>query len=155
MLWSVLTGYRISESLNVQWKDIDLGTRKIVTANRDSFSTKSGRDRVIPINDVLLPMLQKRFSVDGKSTLVFHRRGFPLDRVSITHKFKRLVRDCKLCPEYKWHSLRHTFASWLVQSGVPLYTVSKLLGHSQISTTQIYAHLSHESIATELNKIAV
>jgi site-specific recombinase XerD len=86
---------------------------------------------------------------------VFHRKGYPLDRVTITHQFKKLVRELKLNPSYKWHGLRHTFASWLVQSNVPLYTVSKLLGHSQISTTQVYAHLSNESMALELNKLAV
>jgi integrase len=155
LLWSVLTGCRISVSLQIRWKDIDLTQRRIVIANSDLFNTKSGHDRTIPINDSLLPMLQRRFAIENRSELVFHKRGYPLNRVSITHKFKRLVRELKLNPDFKFHSLRHTSASWLVQSGVPLYTVSKVLGHSQISTTQIYSHLSHESIAAELNKIAV
>jgi integrase len=84
LFWSVLTGCRISESLQIRWKDIDLAKRMIVIANSDSFATKSGRDRAIPINDALLPMLQRRFAADNKSELVFHRKGFPLDRVSIT-----------------------------------------------------------------------
>ena len=56
-------------------------------------------------------------------------------------KLNHLSNKANLNPQLKFHSLRHTFASWLVQNGVSIYTVSKLMGHSQIQTTQIYSHL--------------
>jgi site-specific recombinase XerD len=60
----------------------------------------------------------------------------------VSHKFKYWVYEAKL-PNDKlhFHSLRHTFASWLVQDGVSLYEVQKLLGHSNIAVTQAYSHL--------------
>jgi site-specific recombinase XerD len=60
--------------------------------------------------------------------------------------FKRYVLRADLNPKLKFHSLRHTFASWLVQKGVSIYEVSKLLGHSDIRVTQIYAHLTLDNL---------
>jgi integrase family protein len=50
-----------------------------------------------------------------------------------------------------FHTLRHTFASWLVQKGVPLHTVAELMGHRSIAMTQRYAHLSPESLRNAVN----
>ena len=56
-------------------------------------------------------------------------------------------------PEFTIHSLRHTFASRLVQKGVPLYTVQKLLGHTDIRTTQRYAHLAPDNLKQAIEKL--
>lgn len=56
--------------------------------------------------------------------------------------------------ECRWHDLRHTCASWLVQAGVPLYTVSEMLGHSSTSVTQRYAHLAPEHLTAAVAKLA-
>ena len=54
---------------------------------------------------------------------------------------------------YGFHSLRHTFASWLVQTGVDLYTVQKLMGHSTISMTERYAHLAPDNLKSAVKKL--
>ena len=68
----------------------------------------------------------------------------------ISHKIKKIIKQAGINQQLNFHSLRHTFASWLVQAGVSIYEVSKLLGHSNIRTTEIYAHLEignlHEAV---------
>ena len=64
----------------------------------------------------------------------------------LSHKFAAYIRKAKINSKLNFHSLRHTFASRLVQRGVSIYEVSKLLGHSDIKTTQIYAHLRNEDL---------
>ncbi len=73
----------------------------------------------------------------------------------VTHKLKRYIRRLDLDDRLRFHSLRHTFASWLVQDGVSLYEVQKLLGHSSISMTQVYSHLQPEQLRDTVNKIKV
>ena len=63
---------------------------------------------------------------------------------SLTTAFSRVLKKAGL--DGNLHCLRHTFAAHLLMNGVPLYTVSQLLGHADISTTQIYAHLSEEHL---------
>lgn len=122
LLRSVLTGCRISESVQIKWSDIDLEKRQATIRSSEDSTKKTSPARIIPINDTLLAILKRRAKQNNKEVL-FHRKGFLLDRVSTTHKFKQLVRSLKLNPEFKFHTLRLTFASWLVQIGVPLYTV--------------------------------
>lgn len=63
----------------------------------------------------------------------------------IARKFKEYLKSIDLGDGFSFHSFRHTFASHLVQKGVSLYKVSKLLGHANIRTTEIYAHLTPET----------
>ena len=63
-----------------------------------------------------------------------------------THKLKKYIKLAGLNPKLNFHSLRHTFASWLVQKGVDLYIVKELLGHTSITTTEIYAHLKKDNL---------
>jgi integrase len=137
-LWSVLTGCRISESINVKWSDIDLGRKCVTIRNSEDFTTKTGNERIVPISDTLMPIVTKRMSNNHSSEYVFHRRGYKLDRTSLTHRFKEDIRRLKLNPLLKFHSMRHTFASWGVQDGVSIFSISKLLGHSSVVTTEIY-----------------
>lgn len=68
----------------------------------------------------------------------------PEHKDTVSHRFKRGVRAAGLDDDYKFNTLRHTFASWAVIAGVDLYRVSKWMGHKSISTTEIYAHLAPE-----------
>jgi site-specific recombinase XerD len=87
---------------------------------------------------------------------------FPTTKVTrierISKTFNRVVEELGLNEgitdtRYKvvWHSLRHTYASWLVQSGVSLYTVQKMLGHSRINMTERYSHLHQENMQDAVN----
>ncbi|MDR3596139.1 tyrosine-type recombinase/integrase, partial [Clostridium sp.] len=69
----------------------------------------------------------------------------------ISNNFKAAIRRAELNDKYHFHTLRHTFASWLVQKGVSIYEVSKLLGHADIKTTEIYAHLKENNLRSSVN----
>jgi integrase/recombinase XerD len=73
----------------------------------------------------------------------------------VTKKFKDYVREAGINPKLHFHSLRHTFATWLVQSGVRIYEVQKLLGHSNISVTQICSHLAAMELHEAVEKISI
>ena len=76
-----------------------------------------------------------------------------MEKDFISKTFKKCVLDAELDERLHFHSLRHTFASWLVQEGVSLYEVQKLLGHPSSSVTQIYSHLQPEQMHSTVNRI--
>lgn len=136
---------RCGELLNLKWEDIDF--------KREEFTVvkaKMHKTRKIPINSRLMEILE---GVSRKNEYVFSNLGgSKLDATTLQEKFRRAVNTSGI----KWctlKSLRHTFASHLVMSGVPLLTVSKLLGHSNINTTMIYAHLSQEHLHDAVKKL--
>jgi integrase len=79
--------------------------------------------------------------------------GKRLNGGSLSRRFKKFARKCGLPEGIHFHSLRHTGASWLVQSGVPLYSVQKILGHSSPIVTQIYSHLAEEHLHKAVESI--
>jgi site-specific recombinase XerD len=73
----------------------------------------------------------------------------------VSHAFKKAVRKAGVDSRLHFHSLRHTFATWLVQNGVGIYEVQKLLGHSSVAVTQVYAHLAPSELHGAVEKISV
>ena len=76
-----------------------------------------------------------------------------MDESYLTHKFTDYARVAGLKRKLHFHSLRHTYASWLVQSSTPLAEIQKLLGHSSVVTTQIHSHLEEEHLRGAAEKI--
>ena len=141
--FDVNTGLRIGELVNVKWCDIDFENRVIKVKQKEGFVTKSKRDRNVAMNDRVFCL---RTSKKRYGDYVFSwPDGRRMDPVLVSKKFKKYVRLANLGEQYSFHSLRHTFASHLVQRGVSLYIVSKLLGHSNLKTTEVYAHLAPET----------
>ena len=136
---AVLTGMRQCELLALEWQDVDFDQRLILVCNSDHFTTKSRKNRAVPVHDQVLRILSER-KRRQTSEVVFDREGRRLSRYRVSHEFKDAVRRSGLSEDLHFHSLRHTHATWLVENGVPIYDVQKLLGHSSITTTQIYAH---------------
>src|SRR5258708_37802793 len=153
VIMAVSTGLRRGELLNLQWKNVDFQRKLIHIQSDANFHTKQGKKRIVPLSDDALRILWARFD-KMKSDFVFAQNGFKILESNATHKFKAYIKKAGLGQELHFHSLRHTFASWLVQDGVSLYEVQKLLGHSNISITEVYSHLQPETLHSTVNRIA-
>jgi site-specific recombinase XerD len=155
VIFAVITGLRRGEIVNLKWSDIDLERKLLNVQSSPNFSTKLGKRRTIPLSEVAFHLLQSRFG-KGTSEFVFSLNDQKISEGWLTHKFKYYVYEAKLNNDkLHFHSLRHTFASWLVQDGVSLYEVQKLLGHSNISVTQVYSHLQPETLHSTVNRISI
>jgi site-specific recombinase XerD len=143
-MFAVNTGLREMEIISLTWDQIDLPGRVVILSNQ-SHVTKSSRVRNVPLNKTAMDVLMQRKGA-GDGSLVFTYKGRRIHQNHFSGKFKKYILRSGLNPKYNFHSLRHTFASWLVQAGVSIYEVSKLLGHADIKTTQIYAHLRSDDL---------
>lgn len=137
VLLSINTGVRRGEAFNLTWADVDL-KNKLITVEGDT--SKSGQTRHIPLNREALDTLTRwKEQSAGKGFVFPSRGGNRLDNVK--KSWAGLLKLAKV-EKFRWHDLRHTFASKLVMAGVPLNTVRDLMGHSDIKMTLRYAHLA-------------
>jgi integrase len=142
------TGMRKSEILNLQWHDVDLDNRTIILRQ-----TKNNQVRVIPINVTLHKQLVRLRSQRNGSPFVFTTtKGTPY--TTITKIFKRAIHRAGIY-DFRFHDLRHTFASYLVMSGVNIRVVQELLGHKTLAMTLRYSHLSNAQLRNAVEKLAV
>ncbi|MBI9071407.1 MAG: tyrosine-type recombinase/integrase [Melioribacteraceae bacterium] len=147
------TGMRQSELLNLKWDSIDLKNNILTVKNSTEFKTKSKKDRQIPISKTIIKTFAILHKVK-KSDYVFpNEQGYKFHQDTISHRFKDAVRAAGMSEDIHFHSLRHSFASNLVRNGTSLYVVKELLGHTDISTTQIYSHLNVESLHDAILKL--
>ncbi len=160
-MFYLYTGMRRNEGIYCEWTDVDLNGQTIRIPGRKSkynHRTKSGRPRAVPISEPLLDLLVARFNnrkaskALQASDLIFPAhdkygkpKPSPWWKDTVTRRFARWVKDAGLPKSLTVHSLRHTFASNLVQRGVSLYIVGELLGHSDLEVTKIYSHLTPQS----------
>ena len=143
VIFAVNTGVRIGELVNIEWTDIDFERQIIRIRTQEDFTTKSKLERTIPVNDQVFSLLTR---LSRKGRYIFgSSRGGRRCSAKLSKQFTKYLRAAGFGREFTFHSLRHTFASHLVQNGVSLYIVSKLLGHSDIKVTEIYSHLSPET----------
>ncbi len=141
MEFALYSGLRRGELAKLTWKHIDERGFVLVPLG------KTKRERFLPISRRLQGVLNKLRSLDDKGP-----RLFPWSPYTISHKFKKYVLKAGL-EDVRFHDLRHTFASHLVMSGVDIRTVQKLLGHSDIKATLIYAHLSPDYLKTAIDQL--
>jgi len=150
VLLAAATGMRRGEVLNLRWSDVDLERRYLIVRTTPSYKTKSGRMRTIPLNDIALTVLRPKTPAHE---LVFTLNDRPILGNWVQHLFKRYVRKAGLDDRLHFHSLRHTTASWLVQSGSTLYEVQQLLGHASSKVTEIYSHLQPEHLQSTVARL--
>jgi len=130
------TGLRRGETFELIWPHVNLHT-KILTVDGDK--AKSGKTRHIPLNDEAVTVLQSwRDQTQGDGLVFPGKDGKPLE--SVRKAWGGVLKEANIT-NFRWHDLRHDFASKLVMAGVPLNTVRELLGHSDLNTTLRYAHL--------------
>lgn len=148
-LTSLHTGLRFGEVAALTWENVDLSSRTL-----RAVDTKNGESRAAYITDEMAAMLASR-KVYSQSDLVFPGRDRKtgaikvMDAVSASYErtvaelgFNSGITDTR--GKVVFHTLRHTFASWMVMEGVPLSEVGELLGHSDLEMTRRYAHLAPE-----------
>jgi len=149
------TGMRLGELVNMKWNWIDLNQNIITVKCSDTFTTKSKKERIIPIcpalRNVLLNRLPKVLKINTDYFLFSRLSGIKFTEEYISKKFKKIVRAAGLDEKVHFHTLRHSFASILVQRGVSLFVVKELLGHEDLTTTQIYSHLTTENLLSAVN----
>lgn len=135
------TGFRQGNIISLTWGKINLFKRQIIL---DAAEMKNREGQGMPIDDTLFETLIELNKVRHIGTnLVFMRNGRPLYKNLIDRALRRACKKAGI-GNFRFHDLRHTFASLLVQSGVDLYTVQKLMDHKDGRMTQRYAHLTQE-----------
>lgn len=137
----LLTGVRRQEALSARWSNVDLEAEVWLLP-----STKAGKPRHVQLSDAAKQVFQQLHDNASGSAFVFPGRDPSKPLCDPRKALKRLLTAAGIDRPFRIHDTRHTFASLLVQSGISLYTVQQLLGHSQISTTQGYAHLAAQTL---------
>jgi integrase len=145
---SLKTGARRGELFDLTWADVDLGTKNITIRAENS---KSGKTRHIPLNQTAIDTIKAW----KKQAPTKSGRVFPSDdggRLDNVNKAWRNLLNAAEISDFRWHDMRHDFASKLVMNGVPLNTVRELCGHADLNTTLRYAHLApdHKADAVAL-----
>jgi integrase len=149
-LFLLSTGARLNEALKATWGQIDRQTR---VWRIPASVSKSRKIRVVPLNDSALEVLAE-LDTEGKFENLFvnHLTGKPY--TTIMKVWSRLRVKAGL-PQLRIHDLRHQYASFLVNAGRSLYEVQQVLGHSDPSVTQRYAHLSTKSLQDAANTASI
>jgi len=139
------TGMRRGEMLNLKWSDINLKTRMIIIRK-----SKNNEMRMIPINNTLYSTLIEIGPQLDNDYVFADDSGKPF--VTIKTGFKAALRRAGI-KDFRFHDLRHTFASRLVMSGVDIRTVQQLMGHKDIRMTMRYSHLSNAHLREAIKKL--
>ncbi len=135
-------GLRKEELLSLEWSRVSLLRKTILIKE-----TKNGKPKTLPLNKVALGILEQRSKVRSiKNDLVFfNSQGAKFSGYNIWKAFNDALEKAGI-ENFRFHDLRHTFATRLAQAGVDLYKISKLLGHKDIKMTQRYAHHCPDSL---------
>ncbi|MDE2252110.1 MAG: site-specific integrase, partial [Gammaproteobacteria bacterium] len=135
------TGFRYSESLKFAVVDGH--------ASLNGTETKSGKGRRVPLTP------RAKAAADGLLGSLWHAKLQTMDNAWdwVSHRWKQVAAGGG-CPDVTLHILRHTLASRLVQRGVPIYTVSRWLGHSSVKVTERYAKLAPDSLSQALSALS-
>ncbi|MGP2449084.1 site-specific integrase [Pantoea stewartii subsp. indologenes] len=137
--FALLTGARLREILSLTWQDIDLGRRRAVIKAENA---KSGRARQLPLSDEAVAILRQ---IPNSHEYVFSSDGKKHDYF-IRSDFNRALRLTGI-KDFRFHDLRHTWASWHVQDGTPLMVLKELGGWEKLEMVNKYAHLSGEHLS--------
>lgn len=144
------TGMRISELLNLTLKDLNIkmGFIKVIG--------KGNKERMIPIGSYVGEILEQyindyraEFNIKNDSLLFFNKPGQRLSREEFYSILQTIVNSTSITKKVSPHTFRHTFATHLLENGADLRSIQELLGHSDISTTTIYTHISNQKIRSE------
>jgi len=141
------TGLRVSELLNLTLNDIDLENCIIRCIGKGS------KERMIPIGEYVLSSMMayldrrpKLYIMKRDEHLFLNNHGKGLSRISFFKMIKKRLKLSNINVDVSPHTLRHSFATHMIEYGSDLRVVQELLGHSDISTTRIYTHISNQKV---------
>jgi integrase len=142
VIFALNTGMRMGEITALTWAGVDLFRRTVTV-----FRSKNGERRTIPINQTVLVLLKHKHSKrDNTTDLVFtSQAGTAVDGANIRRALASALKTSKI-QDFHFHDMRHTCATQMVQAGVDLYKVQRILGHKSPIMTQRYAHHYPESL---------
>lgn len=138
--FSLATGLREANVCHLEWSQVDL-ERRVAWIHGDQ--AKGGKPIGVPLNNEAMILLREQ--VDKHEQRVFTYRGNPVNKCN-TRAWRNALVKAQIT-DFRWHDLRHTWASWHVQNGTPLYALQELGGWSDIRMVQRYAHLSPEHLS--------
>jgi len=139
IMFCLWTGARRSEIINVSWQDIVLSGKD----PRAKLTGKGDKTRTVPLLPKLLKILKPMKKDTGKI--------FAIHKDTATHWFHEIATTCGL--DARLHDLRHTAATYMVASGIPIPIVQETLGHEDISTTMIYVDVVRDHVRREMKKL--
>lgn len=150
------TGLRISELVNLKMEELHLSMALIQTIG------KGDKERIVPIGDEAVswldtyfqrsrPYLQRK-SGEESPYVFLNSQGMQLSRQGVWKKMKKMVKEAGIRQNVTPHTLRHSFATHLLENGADLRIVQELLGHADISTTQIYTHITKHRLKDVYSK---
>ena len=138
--FSLASGLRAANVTGLRWSAVDLD-RRLAWVHPDE--AKARRAIPVPLNGEAVTVLQKQIGKDRE--FVFTFKGKPIEQVSTAAWYKALGRAG--IENFRWHDLRHTWASWHIQGGTPLHVLQELGGWASYSMVQRYAHLAADHLA--------
>jgi integrase len=145
-LLSLYCGLRAGEIFDLEWQDVNFDSNRLFIKDR-----KNGGNALLPMHDKVRDMLTKQKPKQATGYVFRASNGKQVQDISNSYEraVKRLGFNANITDRRQkvvFHTLRHTYASWLVMAGVDLYTVQRLMGHKDITMTQRYAHLAPEHL---------
>lgn len=143
-LFSCLTGLRISDIMNLQWSDFGIAPDQGYCIRIRTQKTKT---------EATLPISHEAFELCGEVGTGKVFKG--LSRSMINYPLKNWLKKAKILKHITFHCFRHSYATLQIAAGTDIYTVSKMLTHRNVSTTQIYAELVSEKKRESANKISL
>ena len=148
------SGLRVSELLNLEKKQVNL-TKGVITV----FG-KGAKERKVPIAEYAIDFINQYIKEvrsknenKGSKYLFLSKKGEPLSRIYFFKQVKKYSLEAGITTNVSPHTLRHSFATHLLNHGAQLRIVQSMLGHTNIATTQIYTHVSSDKLKSDYDKI--
>lgn len=149
-IFALATGLRHSNVVRMRWEVVDMRKKH---AYVEAINSKSGKPIPVPLNRLAMEILNRRFNAENKhKEYVFTYQGRPIKRAN-TRAFKSALKAAGI-EDFRWHDLRHTWASWHVTSGTNLHELQIMGGWAKTDMVQRYAHLSSEHLKKAANRIS-
>ena len=146
------TGLRITEMLDLKLGDVDFENCIVRCFGKGS------KERIVPIGEYIIEALNNYLN-NGRNKLInpkkisdylfLNNRGDRISRFSFFKILKKLLRDKGIKKDVSPHSLRHSFATHMLENGADLRSIQELLGHSDIATTRIYTHITNKKVQND------